>query len=133
MASIVTGRKLDQQGKSIDGTGFEYDSGSRLEALLKQKNSPLCSEPVTSEWVFGLVSTAETKGEYERGVGIFSEGNAGPPHIFIRHMMSLLKLFKAVSSSHLGAKIKRRRQAIHSSHPRAPRIPFAVWEESSES
>ncbi len=83
MSTITTGRKIDQTtGHPIDGTGFSYDSDERLTELLSQRISPLFSQPVTGEWVFGLVSSAETHGEFERGVGIFSPGNAGPPEHF---------------------------------------------------
>jgi quercetin dioxygenase-like cupin family protein len=40
------------------------------------------SQPITGEWVFGLVTAKETNGAYERGVGIFPMGNAGPPEHF---------------------------------------------------
>lgn len=79
MATLITGRRIDANGKPIDGTGFEYDSIDRLAQLLSQRISPLFSQPITGEWVFGLVTSAETKGEFERGVGIFPPGNSGPP------------------------------------------------------
>jgi len=82
MPTITTGRTIDQHGHPIDGTGFEYDSGDRLEELLKQRISPLYSQPVTGEWVFGLITSKETRGELERGVGVFPPGNAGPPEHF---------------------------------------------------
>lgn len=42
------------------------------------------SNPITGEWVTGLVSPAETNGEYTVGLGLFSPGNAGPPaHIHV--------------------------------------------------
>jgi quercetin dioxygenase-like cupin family protein len=78
MATLITGRTI-RDGQPIDGTGFAYDSDSRLAALLAERISPLFSQPVTGEWVFGLVAAAQTSGAYERGVGIFSPGNAGPP------------------------------------------------------
>lgn len=82
MTKLTTGRKIDLNGRPIDGTGFDYDSGDRLAELLKQRKSPLYAQPVTGEWVFGLVLSTESHGEYERGVGIFSPGNAGPPEHF---------------------------------------------------
>lgn len=82
MTTLVTGRRLDAQGKPIDGTGFEYEQGSRLDELLGQRISPLFSQPVTGEWVCGLALSAATNGEYERGLGIFSPKNAGPPEHF---------------------------------------------------
>jgi len=82
MTTITTGRRIDANGQPLYGTGFEYDSADRLAELLKQRISPLFSQPITGEWVFGLVTSAETKGEYERGVGIFTSGNAGPPEHF---------------------------------------------------
>jgi quercetin dioxygenase-like cupin family protein len=82
MATITTGRRINPNGHPIDGTGFDYDSDDRLAQLLSQRKSPLFSQPITGEWVFGLVTSAETGGEFERGVGIFSPRNAGPPEHF---------------------------------------------------
>ena len=82
MAAITAGRRLDASGNPIDGTGFTYEAGDALDVLLQQQVSPLLSQPITGEWVFGLVLAAQTDGEYERGAGIFSPGNAGPPEHF---------------------------------------------------
>jgi quercetin dioxygenase-like cupin family protein len=82
MAPITTGRTLDASGKPIDGTGFTYEPGDALDVLLQQRISPLFSEPITGEWVAGLVLSGQTRGEYERGIGIFTPGNAGPPEHF---------------------------------------------------
>ena len=82
MPTLTTGRTIDQNGHPIDGTGFTYESEDPLAELLKQRISPLFSQPATGEWVFGLVSSAQSGGEFERGVGIFSAGNAGPPEHF---------------------------------------------------
>jgi quercetin dioxygenase-like cupin family protein len=82
MPTLTTGRRLDSRGQPIDGTGFTYDDGGPLAELLARRNSPLISEPITGEWVFGLVTPAETGGAYERGGGIFTPGNAGPPEHF---------------------------------------------------
>ena len=79
MTTMITGRRLDGSGKPVDGTGFTYERDGRLAELLAQRNSLLFSEPVTGEWVFGLISRAETGGEFERGAGVFPLGNAGPP------------------------------------------------------
>jgi quercetin dioxygenase-like cupin family protein len=82
MTTLTTGRKIDAQGQLVDGSGFLYESDGPLPDLLKARISPLFSQPVTGEWVFGLVSTVETGGEFERGVGVFTPGNAGPPEHF---------------------------------------------------
>ena len=81
---LTTGRILDKNGQSIDGTGFDYDYQGRLAELISQRNSTICSNPQTGEWVFGLISTDETNGEFERGLGIFRSGNSGPPQHFHR-------------------------------------------------
>jgi mannose-6-phosphate isomerase-like protein (cupin superfamily) len=78
MTTLVTGRKIGAHGQPVDGTGFEYDSQGRLAELLAQRVSPLFSQPVTGEWVFTLITSTETGGEFERGVGVFRRGNAGP-------------------------------------------------------
>jgi quercetin dioxygenase-like cupin family protein len=82
MSTLLTGRRLDRNGQPIDGTGFEYDSESRLAELLAQRVSPIYSQPITGEWVFGLNTSQETHGEFERGVGIFPPGNKGPAEHF---------------------------------------------------
>lgn len=79
MATITTGRRLNDDGQPIDGTGFTFESDDRIAALLKQGQSPLVSQPITGEWILGLVTSSDTNGEYERGVGIFPSGNSGPP------------------------------------------------------
>lgn len=82
MALITTGRRLDASGTPIDGTGFTYEAGDAVDQWLQQRISPLLSQPITGEWVAGLVLAAQTNGEYERGLGIFPPGNAGPPEHF---------------------------------------------------
>lgn len=79
MPSVTTGRRLDEAGQPIEGSGFDLDTESRLAKLLGQRVSPLYSQPTTGEWVFGLVTSRDSNGEFERGVGIFRPGNAGPP------------------------------------------------------
>jgi mannose-6-phosphate isomerase-like protein (cupin superfamily) len=78
MTTMTTGRTLDEAGRPIDGTGFDYDSGGRLAELLGQRLSPIYSQPATGEWIFATTRSADTNGEYERGVVIFRSGNAGP-------------------------------------------------------
>jgi quercetin dioxygenase-like cupin family protein len=82
MTTIITGRVIDKNGRPVDGTGFEYEGDGPLAGLLAQRVSPIFSEPITGEWVFGLVTSASTNGELERGVGIFKPGNAGPSEHF---------------------------------------------------
>jgi quercetin dioxygenase-like cupin family protein len=82
MPTLLTGRKINGTGKPVDGTGFEYDSAGRLAELLAQRVSPVYSQPVTGEWVFGLKTSKETQGQFERGVGIFPPGNKGPAEHF---------------------------------------------------
>jgi mannose-6-phosphate isomerase-like protein (cupin superfamily) len=82
MSVLLTGRTIDGNGKPVDGTGFEYDSAGRLAELLARRISPLFSQPVTREWVFGLNLSKATGGEFERGVGIFTPGNKGPAEHF---------------------------------------------------
>ena len=78
----VTGRRLDERGEPIDGTGFTYASGGPIATLLTQRASLICSQPITGEWVFSLVAANKTNGAYARGVGIFPPGNMGPPEHF---------------------------------------------------
>lgn len=79
---MITGRTIDRNGKFVEGTGFAYESGGRIAELLEQRISPLLSQPTTGEYVFALVSPAETGGKSERGAGIFPPGNAGPAEHF---------------------------------------------------
>lgn len=78
MTRLTTGRRLDGQAHPVEGTGFDYDSVGRLAELLAQRVSPLYSQPVTGEWVCGLMLGRDTGGQSERGLGIFTPGNAGP-------------------------------------------------------
>ena len=75
---LTTGRVLDKNRQPINGTGFDYDSEGRLAELIGQRNSPVYSNPATGEWVLGLITSDETNGEFERGLGIFRTGNFGP-------------------------------------------------------
>jgi mannose-6-phosphate isomerase-like protein (cupin superfamily) len=70
---------MDRNGRPIEGTGFEYESGDRLAELLNQRVSPIFSQPITGEWIFALNLSKDTQGEFERGVVIFRPGNSGPP------------------------------------------------------
>lgn len=79
MPTLTTGRRIDQNGHPIDGTGFDYDSNDRLAELLNQRISPLFSQPITGEWIFALNLSKNTRGEFERGVVIFRPRNSGPP------------------------------------------------------
>jgi mannose-6-phosphate isomerase-like protein (cupin superfamily) len=79
MTTNVTGRRIDQNGNLVDGTGFDYESDDRLAELLNQRISPLFSEPITGEWIFALILSKDTHGRFERGVVIFRPGNSGPP------------------------------------------------------
>ena len=79
---LTTGRVLDNNRQPINGTGFEYDSEGRLAELISQRISPVYSNPQTGEWVLGLITSDETNGEFERGLGIFHTGNSGPPAHF---------------------------------------------------
>lgn len=78
MATLTTGRKIGTNGNPIDGTGFDYDSDGPLAELIAQRVSPIYSQPITGEWVFGLVLSKDTSGEFERGAGVFTAGNKGP-------------------------------------------------------
>lgn len=82
MPKLTTGRRLDANGQPIDGTGFAYEDDGRLAELIAQRTSAILSQPITGEWVFQLTTPQETGGEYERGVGVFPPGNAGPPEHF---------------------------------------------------
>ena len=78
MTALTIGRRV-VANTLVDGTGFEYDSEGRLAELLIQRCSPLLSQPITGEWVFGLVTAQTSGGAFERGAGVFPAGNAGPP------------------------------------------------------
>jgi mannose-6-phosphate isomerase-like protein (cupin superfamily) len=79
VSPVTTGRRLDEQGTPIAGTGFEVDSDGPIAAHLRQRESPLLSNPVTGEWVTTLEPREQTGAEYESGLGIFPAGNDGPP------------------------------------------------------
>lgn len=77
--SPQTGRRLDDDGDPIPGTGFEYDTDGPLAEHLHDRVTPLFSNPVAGEWTTGLVSPAETDGASVTGLGVFAPGNEGPP------------------------------------------------------
>ncbi|WP_440991106.1 cupin domain-containing protein [Haloarchaeobius baliensis] len=77
--SPQTGRRLDDDGAPVPGTGFEYDDDGPLAEHLHDRCSPLFSNPVTDEWTTMLVTPAETGGESVTGLGVFAPGNDGPP------------------------------------------------------
>jgi mannose-6-phosphate isomerase-like protein (cupin superfamily) len=79
MADVITGRRLEADGQPVERTGFAYDSQGALAELLAQRVSPVYSQPITGEWIFAVVRGEDTGGEFERGVGVFPPGNAGPP------------------------------------------------------
>ena len=82
MVKVVTGRTLDESGDPIPGTGIEIDADGSIAAKLRERTSVLVSNPITGEWVAGLVSGDETGGEYAVGLGIFTADNDGPPAHF---------------------------------------------------
>lgn len=79
MSTVTVGRRLDDDGDPVDGTGFEVDPGGEVATYLRERTSPLYSNPITEDWTTELVPAAETDGEFARGLGIFSPGSAGPP------------------------------------------------------
>ncbi len=94
MAILTTGEKLDDEGKPIPGTGFEYESEGRVADLLAKRITPLLYSPSQREWAWMVPD--ESNGENERGVAVSPAGNEGPiPHYhpcFDEH-------FKAASGS----------------------------------
>lgn len=85
MNEITIGRTLDGSGEPIPGTGLKIDADGPTAKKLRERIGPLMSNPVTGEWVAGLVTPEDTNGEYTTGLGLFSPGNAGPPahyHVF---------------------------------------------------
>ena len=79
MSTVTTGRTLDERGEPISGTGFEIDAEGPIAERLRERKSPLVSNPITGEWATTLVDAEESNGEYRVGMGIFSAGNQGPP------------------------------------------------------
>ena len=79
MARLTIGERLDENGRPISGTGFEYDSDGRVAELLEQRITPIVSQPQTGEWLFGLVDGESTNREFAQAVVIFRPGNLGPP------------------------------------------------------
>lgn len=79
MGTVTVGRTLDEDSEPIPGTGFDVDPDSRVAGYLADRTTPLVSNPVTGDWIVGLVSATETGGEFARGLGIFSAGSTGPP------------------------------------------------------
>lgn len=82
----TTGRKLNEQGIPIPGTGFEFDYAQPLGELLSQRTSFLYSDPNTGEWAFTIRGMEENGAPVTRNVHIFRPGYQGPPeHIHPRY------------------------------------------------
>ena len=79
MVILTAGERLDDNGKPIPGTGFEYESDGHVAELLSQTIGPIVSQPITGEWIITLVDGKENNGEFGRALVIFSPGNLGPP------------------------------------------------------
>lgn len=79
MVILTAGERLDDNGKPIPGTGFEYESDGHVAELLSQTIGPIVSQPITGEWLITLVDGKENNGEFGRALVIFSPGNLGPP------------------------------------------------------
>lgn len=77
MDAQTVGRRLDDDGDPVPGTGFEVDPGGRLAEELSKRSGPLLSNPVTGEWVASLVPAEETGGEYASGIIVLTD--RGPP------------------------------------------------------
>lgn len=82
---LTTGRRLDDQGQPVPGTGFEFDGEGPLGALLAQRASPLYSDPITGEWAFVLRSVDESGAPLTRNVHVFRPGCLGPPEHYHPH------------------------------------------------
>lgn len=75
MATVTTGRTLDVNGRSIDGTGFQVDTDGELADLLRRRIGPLTSHPTRQTWGAPL---ADTNDRF-RSVSVFGPDYTGPP------------------------------------------------------
>lgn len=77
MGTITFGRRL-VDGRPT-GPGVTVDAGGPTADLLGERTSPLISNPATGEWAAELVEPQGSSGPADRGLGIFSAHNTGPP------------------------------------------------------
>tara|TARA_B100001113_G_scaffold329991_1_gene305251 strand:- start:191 stop:913 length:723 start_codon:yes stop_codon:yes gene_type:complete len=96
MTKLTCGERLDDNGIPVNGTGFEYESDGFVAELLAQRSGPVVSSPQQGEWVWELVGSAESNGEFERYAVVCPTGNQGP----ITHFHPTFdELFKVVSGT----------------------------------
>ncbi len=75
MSTYVTGRTLDGAGDPIPGTGFAVETGSWLDARLRDRVGPITSHPTRSVWGIPL---SDGDGPI-RTLSVFGAGYDGPP------------------------------------------------------
>lgn len=80
MGTITFGRRL-VEGRPT-GPGVTVDADGPTAALLAERSSPVISNPVVGEWAVALREPEGDDGASDRGLGIYSAGNTGPPEHF---------------------------------------------------
>lgn len=77
MGTITIGRRLDNTGEPIPGSGLEINSEGKIAQQLRNRKGPLLSNPVSREWVTELVPAQKTDGKYLSALYIIA--GEGPP------------------------------------------------------
>lgn len=96
MTILTTGEILDDDGNPIQGTGFEYDSDGKIAELLAQRTSPVLHTPGPGEWVWELVGSDESNGEFEQFAVVCPANNQGT---ITHYHPNFDELFKGVSGT----------------------------------
>lgn len=96
MAILTIGERLDDEGNPIQGTGFEYDSDGEVAELIAQRTSPIFYTPGPDEWIWQLVGSDESNGEFDRFVAVCPAGNQGT---ITHYHPNFDELFKGVSGT----------------------------------
>ncbi len=77
MQTVTTGRRLDDAGKPMPGTGFTVDADGPVAAKLAERVGPLISHPGAGVWSTALVEPADSGGEYERRLVVLAPSATG--------------------------------------------------------
>jgi mannose-6-phosphate isomerase-like protein (cupin superfamily) len=77
--TIFIGRKLNEQGKPVEGTGVALDKDSPTAKLLLAQNTVIIANPVTKEYGAAVKVKNEHGQIITKGLGIIPPNSVGPP------------------------------------------------------
>lgn len=84
MASFRTGRPLDETGEPVAGPVLELDPEGTTIARLRERTSPLLSNPVTAEWV-AMLDPEDRRAGRIRTLSMFTSESFAAEHVHPGH------------------------------------------------